>query len=242
MKPRSSRTNLLPHQTAIIAAILVSCVAYLVPPLHLAFLPIQYLDTHLHEMCHALMAVGTGGQPEDIIVRSNGSGETPVMGGNMFLVASAGYLGATLLGAAMIFFGSTPGRARGALLAIAACLGISMLLWVRGDAVGVAMGLFWMAALFCGGWFLHGMPALFVCQLIGFEQCLNAVGSVYELLKISVYTEVHSDATILANLTMIPAAVWATLWCLFSVVMVGFTVRKAWALKEPQASPQADPR
>ncbi len=238
MTPTKTRTALMPHQTAILCALLVACVGYLVPPIHALFLPLQYLDTHLHEMCHALVAIATGGQPQQIEVFSNGSGVTPIAGGNVFLEASAGYLGATLIGSAMIFFGRTPERARAALFTISGFLALSMVLWVRGDLVGIGAGWFWTVALFCAGWFLRGMPALFVCQLVGIEQCFNAIGAVYELLKISVYTEAHSDAAIVASFTYIPAAVWASLWCLFSLLMVGLTVRKAWVQKVRAPQPE----
>lgn len=227
-KANGKNRVLAPHQTAILSAAAVALLSCVVPPIHLLLLPIQYLDTHLHEMCHALMAVATGGDPQKIMVFANGSGVTPIAGGNVFIEASAGYLGATLIGSAMIYFGRTPERARTVLTVVAAMLLVSQLVWVRGDAVGIVSGWAWAATLLCAGRFLKGMPALFVCQLVGLEQCLNSISAVYELLKISVFTEVHSDAEIVQSVTFIPAAVWASLWCLFSLLMVGLTVRKAW--------------
>jgi hypothetical protein len=227
-KADGGKRLLAPHQTAILSAAGVAFLACIVPPIHLLLLPLQYLNTHLHEMCHAIMAAATGGDPLRILVFANGSGVTPIMGGNVFIEASAGYIGATLIGSAMIFFGRTPERARIVLGVVAGMLLMSQILWVRGDSVGVVSGWFWTAILFCAARFLKGTPALFVCQLVGLEQCLNAIGSVYELFKISAFTETHSDALIVQSVTFIPAVAWASLWCVFSLLMVALTVRKAW--------------
>jgi hypothetical protein len=231
------------HQSGLLAAAAVALLGYLAPPVHLLLLPLQYLNTHLHEMCHALMALATGGDPQRILVFGDGSGVTPILGGNGPLEASAGYTGATVIGAAMIYFGRTPERAKTVLYTVAGLLTLSLILWVRGDAVGLASGWFWAAALFCAARFVKGIPLLFICQLVGLEQCLNSISSVYQLLQISVYTESQSDAKLMQGFTSIPAAAWATLWCLFSLLMVGLTVRKAWNQKAPSpvAKPAAHP-
>lgn len=220
---------LAPHKTAIVAAALVVIASYLIPPVHLVLLPLQFLNTHFHELCHALMAVATGGNALYIKVFGDGSGVTPFMGGNVFLTASAGYIGATLVGSAAIFFGRTPERARVVLAVLASALTVSLLLWVRGDMVGVVAGWLWAIALFAAARFLRGQTAVFAVQLIGLEQCLNSIGSIYELLKISAFTDRDSDAKILASFTYIPAPAWASLWCVFSLLMVGLTVRSAWS-------------
>ena len=234
------RKSLQPHQTALLAAVAVAIVGSLVPPVRFLFIPLIYLNTHLHEMSHAIVAMITGGQVVGINVNCDGSGATPVLGGIMVLVASAGYMGSSLIGAAMIAYGVTPNRARTALGIVGALLAVSMLLWVRHDIVGVISGLFWMVALGLGAALLRGNAALFVCQLIGLEQCFNSISAVYDLLKISVFTEVHSDASIMQSVTLIPAPVWAGFWCLFSLILVGFTVRRSWCRAGP-SSPAGSP-
>ncbi len=236
-----AKSTLKPHQTALTGAVVVAALAYLIPPIHLIFLPLQYLNTHIHELCHALMAVATGGQVDNIQVHADGSGVTGIYGGNNFLTNSAGYLGATFVGSAMLFFGRTPGKARAALGLMAVALALSTALWVRGDAIGLPVGIAWMVALGASAWFLRGMTALFVCQLVALEQCLNSVGSVYDLLKISVYTERFSDAQNMQNLTYVPAAVWALGWSAISLALVGLTVRRAWNF-EPNPRSAASPK
>ena len=96
-----------PQQIGILVAGAVTLLLWLVPGAHLILLPLQYLDTHLHEMSHALATVFTGGSVETIQVYGNGSGVTQSLGVHHWvIVASAGYVGASLIGAALIFFTS----------------------------------------------------------------------------------------------------------------------------------------
>jgi hypothetical protein len=220
--------NLKPHQTALFGAIVVAAIASFIPVVQMFLLPLVYLNTHLHEFCHAIVAVLTGGSVEHIEVFSSGGGVTPVAGGILPLVASAGYMGSSILGASIIWFGSTPTRARRVMGALACLLAFSMLIWVRGDTVGVLSGLFWIGVLGASAAFLRGTPALFVCQFIGVEQCLNSVSSVYQLLSISFAGEQVSDASIMRSATLIPDGFWAFAWCSFALIVLGTTVRAVW--------------
>jgi hypothetical protein len=229
--------NLKPHQSALLGAIVVAAVASLIPVVQLFLLPLTYLNTHLHEFCHAIVAVITGGSVKDIEVFASGAGVTPVAGGFLPLIASAGYMGATIMGAAIILLGSTPVKSKRVMGFLAGLLGVSMVIWVRGDMVGELSGLFWIAALALSAIYLRGNAALFVCQFIGVEQCLNSVTSVYQLLRISFSGEQVSDASIMHSATMIPDTFWAFAWCSFSLIVLGATVRKGW--KSHQPTPQA---
>jgi hypothetical protein len=231
------KTNLKDHQTALIWAIVVAALASLIPVIQIFFLPLDYLNTHIHEFCHAIVGVLTGGTVESIVVNANGSGETLILGGNLLLIAPAGYLGATALGTAIILCGSTPNRARAVLGAIAFVLSLSMIFWVRGDLVGILSGFGWIAVLIAGAVFLRGKAALFACQLIGLEQCLNSVTSIYQLLQLSVVGEVHSDASNMQTITHLPALLWATIWCGFSLLTIGFTARLIWKSGSPARLP-----
>ena len=112
MKNQSKGKLVSGHQAALLAAIAITGAVYFIPFLRLFFLPLVYLSTHIHEFCHALTAILTGGAVDYIKVFSNGSGVTLVEGGNQFLVDSAGYLGATTLGIVLILFGRTAARAK----------------------------------------------------------------------------------------------------------------------------------
>ena len=230
---------LQPHQTALLLALVISIVAFLAPAIHAVFLPLVYLNTHLHELCHAIAAVITGGEVQGISVFADGSGVTPIRGGNAFIEISAGYPGATVIGAGMILIGGTPARARAVLGALAAILAVSMILWVREDLVGVISGLAWSAALGAGACFLRGGSSLFVCQLVGIQQCVNAVTIIFQLMRISMVTDRANDALTMQSFTYVPAVAWASMWCVFSLLMVALAVRKAWQVLDPKAGAAA---
>jgi len=217
-----------PHQTTLLIAGFATLAGFLVPIVRQILLPVLYLNTHLHEMSHALMAKLTGADVEKIVVNANGSGVTPVIGGNLLLIASAGYLGASLFGAAMIYFGRAEKSARMTLLVLALLLTLSMVMWVRGDQVGIVSGLGWIVALAAMALFLRGAPLVFCCQFLGLQQCLNAVQALFALVEISAGTEVHSDASILQSATGIPSVVWAIGWSAFSLALVVWSLKRSW--------------
>jgi hypothetical protein len=221
--------SLRPHQTALLSAALASAVMFAVPGVQWALLPLIYLNTHVHEICHALASTGTGGDVEYILVHANGSGVTPVLGGSTPILASAGYLGASLAGMFILMAGRTENAARIVLRTMAAVMAIAMLIWLRGDGIGLASGIFWVAALLGIAQYARGMTLLVLTQFIGVQQCLNSVTSIYDLLHISARTEMHSDAKIMEATYGLPAIFWAVLWCAISVTLLMLGLRKAWS-------------
>ena len=65
---------LKPHQRAIVIAAVLTLVSWFILPLQLVLLPLQFLNTHLHEMAHAITAVATGGEAHFIAVYGDASG------------------------------------------------------------------------------------------------------------------------------------------------------------------------
>lgn len=199
-----------------------------VPIVGTLLLPLRYLNTHLHELGHALAAAGTGGEVELIRVNADGSGVTPVLGGFLPLIACAGYLGAAVWGAAILLAMRTERGARWALGITGIALAASLVLFVRGDIVGIVSGVGWAVALIAAARTLRGPSLQFVAGLIGLQQGLNALRSLLELLQITASSETHSDALLMQQATYVPAIVWALLWGVCGLAVAGFTVRRAW--------------
>ncbi|RYG23629.1 hypothetical protein EON82_13450 [bacterium] len=218
-----------PHQIALILAAVVSLVGMVFPPVEAMLLPLRLLSTHIHELGHALAALGTGGTPQFIKVFGNGSGVTPVAGGFLPLVASAGYLGAAAAGAAVVYAMRTEQGARRALGITGFALAASLILFVRGDIVGVASGVLWAAVLIAAAKVLRGSWLLFAAGLIGLQQGINSLRSLSELLQITAVSESHSDARLMQQITYVPAMVWAALWGVCGLAVIALTVRRAWA-------------
>jgi hypothetical protein len=221
--------NLRPHQKAILFAALLSIVGFAVPILGKFLLPLTYLNTLIHEMSHAIAGTLSGANIDQITVNADGSGATPMTGGSIWLIGPAGYIGAAIAGAAIIWFSRSERGARNTLRTLAVAMAIAMLLWVRGDFVGVIAGIAWTSGLLLAATGLKGMPLLFVAQFVGLQQCLNSVTAVYTLLNISLGSDTHSDAMIMQTRTHIPAAAWAFGWCALSLVLIVISLRRAWS-------------
>jgi len=187
-----------------------------------------YLNTHIHELCHAITAVGTGGSVDYIAVFADGSGVTPVAGGSMLFTASAGYVGAALVGGLLIASSRTPKRAATMLWITCLCIAISLLLFVRGDTVGVISGVFWVVALGLMARKLSGDNVVFAAQFIGMQMALTSLQAFLVLLKVTTSTERQSDALILQDGSGIPAFVWASGWLVFGLFAIALALVSAW--------------
>lgn len=228
-------------QGMLVLATIASLVLWVIPLTRPFLLPLTFLNTHIHELCHALAGLATGGQVLDIAVLSNGSGVTPISGGNLIVTASAGYVGSALIGAAIIFFGRTEHSARAVFWVLGLALAGSLIIFVRGDLVGVLTGIGWtvvflLCALRAKGWF-----ATFFAQFIGVQQCLAAFQSILILLNLATSSEAQSDATILQNATGLPAIIWAGFWTILSLVLVFFMLRLAWRTPQKQQKSEPEP-
>jgi hypothetical protein len=207
------------HRHLLVGAGIVAAVAWLVPPFDLAVYPLVLLNTHVHELMHALAGVITGGEVHGISISSSGGGVTRTAGGWMPVIASAGYVGATLAGAALISAGGTERGARLGLSGLAIGLGVGMALWVRGDVVGLGFGIAWVACLIAVIRWLREDWLRFTCQFVGLSQCIASVEAFRVLWIVSRVPGAPSDAANMADSTMLPAPFWACVWGAFSLVM-----------------------
>jgi hypothetical protein len=202
--------------------------AWFLPYLHWVTLPLQYLYTHLHELGHAIVAFATGGQNIVIRVFADGSGETLSRGGVQLLVSPAGYIGSTVMGAAVLAFSGTKQGARKAAIGLLVLMIFALVVWVRGDLVGVVSALVIIALLaFVARTSPEVAPALM--QFIGLFLCVTSLQSVLQTLKIANVALVENDAQILHQATGIPAIISATLWSGISLGVAWWGLRRAWS-------------
>jgi len=234
----TGQNSLKPHQSAFVIACIASVALWFLPFLRWFTVPLQYLNTLVHESWHALTALGTGGLVSHIEVHANGNGETYTAGGSNLLISSMGYIGASLLGAAMIAFAHTPRAARNSLVALSAVLALVVLLWVRRDPFGVVSGMLWVVSLWLMAKYLDDEKQLFAAQFLGVQQCLNAIQSLFFLVQISGFGVKQSDAGNMQQFTGIPAILWAAMWCGLSLVAMFYALKISWrtsAHHEPES-------
>lgn len=198
-----------------------------VPVVGWALLPVTYLNTHIHELCHALSAVATGGQVARIEVFANGGGVTPVSGGWMPVVAMAGYVGSTIVGAIVTVLGRSDRGARLVLRFLSMALLVSLALWVRSDWLGIVAGAFWVAGLW-GLTMLSGPNLLFAAQFIGVQLILASFQSLLVLLHVSQLGIGHSDAVLMSQAAGLPPIVWASVWAGLSACTAYVALKWAW--------------
>lgn len=216
-------------QRILVWACVASVALWAVGPLRWLLLPLIYYNTHVHELCHALAAAATGGDVHFIKVFADGSGLTETQGGSAFLTSSAGYVGSSIVGGLLVFGSRTAESAKKMLWVAASFLVLAMLFFVRGDAVGVGTGLLWIVLLAAGAAWLRGDAAVFAAQFLGVQQCLTSVHAFLALIAVTANDLGHSDASNMEQATHVPAMVWSLGWLAFSLAVIGFGLRAAWA-------------
>lgn len=195
--------------------------------------PIRLLVTFIHEGAHALVGLLTGGAVQSISVQPDGSGltQTYLFGWlPAVLVASAGYLGASLYGATLIGLLRRGVEARKLILVTGVAVGLVTLGVLKGLIfTGNVFGLFWgvvlTAALLFAGLKMSRQAAGWTAAFIGVQCVLNALLDLKTLFTLTVSTWGGNDAANMASKTLIPAPVWAALWIVLSLGMLAFVLR-----------------
>lgn len=200
---------------------------WVVPVLKVVLTPLALLNTHLHEFCHAAVALLTGGSVSHIKVFSNLGGVAHIAGGSTPLITAPGYVGTSLIGGLLILVAGRKDHARQALWILFGILAFSMIVFVRGDIVGVVSGLAWIALLFLAAWKLPDEWARFMAQFLGIQQCLTSLMAFTALFNVS-FGYGHSDAKIMEQTTGVPDVVWAGAWLILSAVLVWACLAAGW--------------
>ncbi len=209
---------------AAIAAIII----WFVPGLNLLIWPVKIFVVIIHEGCHALLTVLTGGGVEGITINPVGSGQTVSLGGDPLFIIPAGYLGATLFGAFTLLLSKRVQLAKSHMI----LLGIIVLLivgfWIHplnnpfgffaGLSIGVVLELF--------ARFLPPIPASYLLSFLSIELCLNALEGVWTLVTITENTNIPNDAVFMSQNYGLHPAFWAISWALISIVILWLAVRK----------------
>lgn len=179
--------------------------------------PFRLFGTFTHELSHGLAAAATGGELQRFVVNPDLSGMAWSAGGIRWIVASAGYIGSAVFGA-MLVLASRVLPARGVLLFLGASLLLLCGLYVR-NVFGAVSGLLLGATLVIAGMYLQRAWAEALLLVFAVQSMLEGFGSLIGLFHLSRGGEVHTDAHTLAQLSGLPAPVWAVLWAVASVAV-----------------------
>lgn len=218
---------------------LVTLFIALVPWLSGLLYPFRLLTTLVHELSHGLAALLTGGVFIRFVVSPNGAGLAYTAGGWRWVIIPAGYVGAALFGAMLIFLGRSHRWSRLALGIIGAVMGLLSLRYglpsiISGDFLsgilttisGIIFGGFflWVALKAAPGWII------FLLHLVAIQAGLTAFSDLTTVMGLSLrfFNTPANDAQSMAELTYIPAIVWAVLWALLAVLLIGGAIWVTW--------------
>lgn len=204
-------------------------------------LPFKLLAVMGHETGHALAALLVGGSVDQVSLGLDQGGQClsriPEGFFAKVIVFSAGYVGSSIISVLLLVFtfrvSSNAKRDWGrVLLGLAAVWLGAMGIFYGRDAFTLFFSL-GMAALFAAG--AKFLPKQLIAGLNVFIASFTALYAVMDL-KDDLWNSAvrsQSDAQLLANVTIVPAIVWAALWTLLSIALL---IAGAW-----QAF-KADPR
>jgi hypothetical protein len=187
--------------------------------------PFTLFTTWVHECGHAVATVLLGGTVASITVRSDTSGLTrslmPASTIAQAVVASAGYLTASVVGCLLLTASRVDRRAKPILWAIGVFMLVTLVLWIRNLFGAIVVAAWAVTLILLGGKRATQGIAGFAISLLAILVSLNAV------FDIPVLFFVHgaSDAATMARLTGAPAWMWAAAWMGISVFLLVSTLR-----------------
>jgi hypothetical protein len=209
-------------------AVAVSLAVSLTPWAPLLLYPFKLFTTWVHECGHAVMTVLVGGRVTSIAIEPDGSGVTQslVPAGRLArgLVASAGYLGAAVVGCLLMAATRVEHRARLILFGLGAFMLLTLVVWMR-NLFGAIVVLGWGVTLLMLARRRMARTLRFLLSLLAIQVALNAV---YDIRVLFLIDGVPSDAETMARLFRLPSWVWATAWMVISVAMLVWTL---WATR-----------
>lgn len=222
--PESAREkNNLP---LIIAMGILSIVLGRLPFAGLIFYPFNMFVTYLHEACHGIAALLTGGQIVRFQMSLDTSGVAYTAGGFRALIISAGYLGSSFCGALLLIAAFKKGTEKFVLNSLSVFFLIFTFLFAR-NPVSFIMGLFFSGSMFLLGRMKHSRFITAFLAFLAVQCCFQSLNDIMTLFFLS-GTNIETDARIMSGeITggLIPPVFFAILWGIISLAFFGGTLR-----------------
>lgn len=226
-----------------VACVLISAT----PEVSWMLAPVNTFTTMVHELGHAIACVATGGSVHGLTMVSDGHGHaglTWCQGGIAWIYVQAGYLGATAFGALLLYLAQYHKAARFILGGLGVGALVCSVMFI-GSHLGHTGGqglLSLVLGLGIGGFLLwtafkwSPTAASVLLMFLAVQLSLASLDDVLSLARSYVgwARPGWSDATAMAQLTGVPALVWAVFWATVSAALLWFTARKLYGPKAPQ--------
>ena len=201
--------------------------------------PFTLFSTWIHEMCHGLAAIVLGGSIERIRIFSDGSGLAytirPVGRIPTAIVASAGYVGTSVIGAGMLLARNRKHAGTVGLAILGSAMVASTLLWVRNPFGMIAIPVLGAGLIVAARASAEGSGRLYA--FLAVTCCLNAITSIRVLfgdhLVVGGKPAGSSDAHTVADALFLPAPVWASAWMILAFMLVGAALYSSTGPRRP---------
>jgi hypothetical protein len=205
----------------------VTMVLWFIPFAELLTYPFRIFVTFVHETGHAIASFATLIGVVSMNIDWNGNGQViPAREANVVAV-SAGYLGSLIYGSGLLLLLRKGRYARTVAIATASAFLVAPIIfggtvttWIFGLALGG--GLMALA--------LKAAPRMvhFFMSFLAVQCLLNAFYDLRALMYLSAFSPgTHTDAQYMSKITggFLPAAFWAVVWTLISLVILAYTLR-----------------
>ncbi|GAA5897664.1 M50 family metallopeptidase [Sporobolomyces salmoneus] len=212
-------TTLEPNHTqsvtlGVIAAYVV--ILWNVPVVHWVLWPWKMLTVGFHEFSHAAAGLCTGAKIKSISLDPNEGGCTMMSKGIGFVTLPAGYLGSSLIGAALIFCGFDIVASKVASIVV----GVFFLLtlwWARKDWLTILTILFAVGVIVAFWFIAHGAALRFYILFVG---VMSSLYSAFDICDDLIFRKVNeSDASVFAKRYGGSSQCWGVLWVIISLAL-----------------------
>lgn len=200
--------------------LVVSLVCWQMPYVNWALYPFKLFVTIMQLGCQALATRVTGGTPGFLVITPDLQSGTLPTGGMPALILSAGYIGCSLVGAALIWFGRKPSEAKGILQALGAATLVLTVFYAGGGYFSfgamLVTGLLLIAISNKGSEMFCHMLLLMLSVQTALKPVLESVAMIWYSLN----PDIVSTAKQMETVTGVPAIVWSVTWSLASLVIL----------------------
>lgn len=222
----------LPRRRALIVAVIAivaAIVVWNVPLFDFLLYPLRLFVTFVHEAGHGLSAILTGGRFINLTVYANGAGVATTAGGWRWIIIPAGYLGAALFGAGLLYVANRTHRSRTIMAVLAGAVAVVTLAFTGWFSTAWLVGLGMAIVLGLMAWKMGTEACLWVLNFLAVLCCLNAVVDVTTLISNSTIGmgRVQNDAAAFSVeiAPLIPGWFWAICW---SGIALGLLAAAVW--------------
>ncbi len=245
-----------PQVKLLLIATLITVALWFIPFADYLVYPIRLFVTFIHEGSHALAAFLTGGSVQSLTIASNGSGavySAPSGWFGQIITSSAGYLGTTVFGVAMLFLIRRSVSPHKVLLASGVFVGVMTTVFgilspvfnflslqvSFGSVLFTAIaGILLSAGLIALAKYSSVKVASFAVAFLAVQCLLNSLSDLATLFFINaplIGSDMHTDAANMANATGLPSVLWVLIWIGVSILMISVGLR-VYAVSQNKAS------